>query len=77
MAVLVFLVGRKGQRSRLTPLVSLAFAFAPQGEGLISSGALPTPLRFGDFAAAPDLHTDFHSSHSPRSYISVTNLGYN
>ena len=40
VAVLVFLVGRIGQRSRLEPLASLAFAFAPRGEGLISSGAL-------------------------------------
>ena len=31
VAVLVFLVGRKGQRSRLTPLAGLAFAFIISG----------------------------------------------
>lgn len=31
VAVLVFLVGRKGQRSHLTPLAGLAFAFIISG----------------------------------------------
>ena len=39
VAVLVFLVGRKGQRSRLTPLAGLAFA-------LIISGILFGEERF-------------------------------
>ena len=32
VAVLVFLVGRIGQRSRLELLASLVFAFAPRGK---------------------------------------------